>query len=235
MLRWDYSSDRSYPPVPSVVRCDVETGRILSEGALPFPAMALAVSSSSDSLLIVVVPPAPHDSMPRPVRQAPDERLPLRRHVLRMARLRLPDWAVEAETEVEIKYSGSSYELGYSLRVVAMPSRRAWVVGIDGPDEDEYRVSFRDEKTLAEIASCSVPSQLHSRYRGIALDTGNPSRVLIGLQDWDGYRWDSWDTDSGEVTFTKVPLGNGLPSRTGPGWDFGVLGFPTALVYQSLS
>jgi WD40 repeat protein len=224
MLRWDYRSDRSYPPVPSVVRCDVETGRILSEGALPFPATALAVSSRSESLLILEVPPAPHDSIPRPVRQGPDERLPLRRHVLRMARLRLPDWAVEAEIEDEVEYTGSSYELGYSLHAVAMPSRQAWVVGVGGPHEDEYRVSLRDEKTLAEIESRLVPSLQNSLYRGIAVDTENPSRILIGREDWDRYRWDSWDTDSGEVTFTKVAQGNGLPpSPCGPGWRFGLL------------
>ncbi len=204
-----------------VVRCDIETGRILSEHTLPFPVSGLAVSPNSDSVLIVEVPPAPHDRIPR----RSGERLPLRRHVLRMARLRLPDWAVETEIENEIQHSGSSSELAYSLHVVAMPSRRAWVVGIDGPDDDEYRVSLHDENSLVEIESRSVPSQRYSDYRIIAVDTENPARILIGREEKGRearYRWDSWQTDSGEAAFTKVRWGTGLPSPPGFGWRFGL-------------
>ncbi len=202
-----------------VVRCDVETGSILSEHALPFPVTAMAVSSHSNSVLIAGVPRSPHENIPRRRRERP----PFSLHVLRIASLRLPDWAVEAEIEEKIKYRRSSYELAHSLRVVAMPSRRAWVVGIGGPEEDEYRVSLRDEKTLVEIESRSVPSQRDSQFRSIAVDTENPARILIGRKEKGRgarYRWDSWDTDSGETTFTDVRWGTGLP--TGPGWNFGL-------------
>ncbi len=214
----DYQDSRR--AVPTVVRCDVETGKILSEHALPFPVAALAVSPHSDSVLIAGVPPSPHEKIPR----RRSERPPFSLHVLRIASQRLPDWAVEAGIEEEIKYSGSSYELAYSLHVVAMPSRRAWVVGIGSPEEDEYRVALRDEKTLAEIESRSVPSQRLSRYRSIAVDTENASRVLIGREVRGGYRWDSWDSDSGEATFAKVPWANGLPSPlpSAAGWNFGL-------------
>lgn len=237
MLRWDYISNRSYPPIPRVVRCDVETGRILSEGALPFPATALAVSPNSDSVLIVEVPPTPHDRIPR----RSGEQLPLRRHVLRMARLRLPDWAVEAEIQEEIMYTGSSSELAYSLHVVPMPARRAWVVGIAGPEEDEYRVSLRDEVTLVEIESRSFPSQRLSQFRIIAVDTENPLRILIGREEKDRgarYRWDSWETDSGEAAFTKVRWGTGLPSPPGFGWRFGLphgVGLSDLVVYGEMT
>ncbi len=217
----DYTYPRSYRPVSSVVRCDVETGRILSEHTLPFRATALAVSPHSDSVLIAGVPPSPHENIPR----RRSERPPFSLHVLRIATLRLPDWAVEAEIEEEIKYRRSSYELAHSLRVVAMPSRRAWVVGIAGPEEDEYRVSLRDEKTLVEIESRSFPSQRLSQFRVIAVDTENPVQILIGREEKGRgarYRWDSWETDSGETTFTKVRQGTGLPSPPGFGWRFGL-------------
>ena len=199
-----------------VVRCDIKSGRILSEHTLPFPVSGLAVSPNSDSVLIVEIPPAPHDEIPR----RSSERLSLRRHVLRMARLGLPDWTIEAESEEEIKYFESSYDLAHSLRVIAMPSRRAWVIGIDGPGGDEYRVSLRDEKTLVEIESRSVPSVWRSLCRTIALDPKTPSRVLIGREVMEGYHWDSWETDSGEATFATVRWGKGLPSS--PGWNFGL-------------
>ena len=117
-----------------------------------------------------------------------------------------------------------------------MPSRRAWVVGIGGPEEDEYRVSLRDEKTLAEIESRSVPSERLSRHRSIAVDTENASRVLIGREVRWSYRWDSWDSHSGEATFAKVPWGNSLPS--GPGWNFGLphgLGLSDLVVYGGMT
>lgn len=181
-----------------VVRFDVETGRILSEHALPFPATAMAVSSHSDSVLIAQVPPAPHDGIPR----RSGERRPLRRHVLQMATLRLPDWAVEAEVEEEIKCTRSSYELAAPIRVVAMPSRRAWVIAIPDFEQGTYRLSLRDQKTLTELQSQTVP--FGGPTLGTALGPEDRSTVLMGSGEYASSRWLLWQPETDEVTFSEV-------------------------------
>ncbi len=197
----DYGYQGSRRAVPSVVRCDVETGRILSEHALPFPVSALAVSAHSDSVLIAGVLPSRHDSIPLRPAEAPQ----FRRHVLRIASLRLPDWAVEAEIEEEIKSSRSSWEFAASIRVVAMPSQRAWVIAIPDFEQGTYRLSLRDQKTLTELQSQTV--SVGGRTLGTAVGPKHRSTILMGSAEYASSRWLLWEPETDEVTFSQVDDG----------------------------
>jgi hypothetical protein len=126
----------------------------------------------------------------------------LRRHVLRMATLRLPDLAVEAEIEEEIEFRGTSYKLAGFLRVVAMPSRRAWVVGVPDLEQGTYRLSLRDQNTLTELQSQTVP--FTGPTLGTAVGPEHRSIILMGSAEYASLRWLLWEPETDEVTFSEV-------------------------------
>jgi hypothetical protein len=102
----------------------------------------------------------------------------MEQHVLRIASLRLSDWVIEAEVTEEIKHRRSYSELAEFIRVVAMPSRRAWAIAIPDFEQGIHRLSLRDQKTLTELQSQTVP--FGGPTLGTALGPEDRSTVLMG-------------------------------------------------------
>lgn len=187
----------------SIQRCDVKTGTILSSHELPFPVSAFAASPNTDSVLVAGILPSP-DQVYVAI-GVPDGVTP-KSHVLRLTTLRLSDWAVDAEYEEELEATSFAYEFMCSLRVEALPAREAWVVGIGDLKKATYHVSLHDQKTLAKVDSRTLPSGIEPLEPCLSIDPISPSTVRVCTRlSSDSCRWDSWATDSGELTTVEVP------------------------------
>ncbi|MGI6418436.1 MAG: hypothetical protein ACOX1P_22525 [Thermoguttaceae bacterium] len=182
----------------SIMRCDFETGTILSSHHLPFPASAFAASPNTDSVLVAGIVPSPDDSYISI--GLPDGAIP-RPHLLRLAVMRLPDWSVDAEYEEELEASSFASSLAAFLRVEPVPAQKAWAVGIGDPKQETYRVSLHEQETLAKMDSRTFSKVISPGPICLTVDRGDPSTILVGRPvESFTYRWDAWSIDSGNVT-----------------------------------
>ena len=186
----------------SIMRCDFETGTILSSHLLPFPASAFAASPNTDSVLVAGILPSPDQVY---VAIGVADGVSPKPHVLRLTTLRLSDWAVDAEYEEELEATSFAYEFMCSLRVEAIPAREAWVVGIGDLKKATYRVSLHDQKTLAKTDSRTFSKVISPGPTCLTVDRGDPSTILVGRPVGSfTYRWDAWSIDSGNVTTEEL-------------------------------